>query len=99
MVKNKNYNKEVIKLHHAFCDHCSTIEGESELSRNGCRMIYQPHILYLHIGAVMRDLAVEQYLTQKDMHSSNHFRTPHVMPLEPDQNATTDYNHHCTVSD
>ena len=44
-VKNKNYNKEVIILHQAFCDHCSTIEGESELSRNWCRIIYQPCII------------------------------------------------------
>ena len=47
----KNYNKEVILLHQAFCDCCSTIEGESELSRNKHRTIYQPHILYLHIGS------------------------------------------------
>ena len=44
-VKNKNYNKEVIILHQAFCDHCSTIEGESELSRNKHRIIYQPYII------------------------------------------------------
>ena len=45
---------------------------------------------------MMRDLAVEQYLTWKDPCSSNHFRTLHVTPLEPNQNATTNYNHHCT---
>ena len=32
--QDKNYNKEGIRLHQAFCDYCSTIEGESELSRN-----------------------------------------------------------------
>ena len=32
--RTKNCNKEVIQLHQASCDHCSTIEGESELSRD-----------------------------------------------------------------
>ena len=39
-VKNKNCNKEVIILHQVFCDQCSTIEGESELSRNKHRTTY-----------------------------------------------------------
>ena len=39
-VKNKNCNKEVIILHQVFCDHCSTMEGESELSRNKHRITY-----------------------------------------------------------
>ena len=43
MVKNKNCNKEVIILFQVFCDHCSTIEGESELSRNKHRT-YTKHI-------------------------------------------------------
>ena len=40
----------MIILHQAFCDHCSTIERESELSRNKHRTIHIPtkHILYLH---------------------------------------------------
>ena len=106
--QDKNCNKEVIRLHQAFCDYCSTIEGESELSRNSGRIIYQPtthpiynhtSYLYLHTGAVMRDLAVEQYLTRKELCSSNHLRTPHATPLEPTQNAATNYDHHCTVSD
>ena len=32
----------MIRLHQAFCDYCPTIEGESELSRNWRRIIYQP---------------------------------------------------------
>ena len=59
-----NCNKEVILLHQAFCDYCSTIEGEPELSRNKHRTIYEPvhpitctFILYLHTGGVMIDLA------------------------------------------
>ena len=55
--------------------------------------------LHLHTGAVMRDLTMEQYLTQKDPCSSNCLRTPHAAPLEPTQNATTNYDHHCTVGD
>ena len=108
-VKNKNYKKEVLILHQVLCDHCSTIEGESELSRNKYRTTYNQqtanifytliHILHLHTGAMMRDLAVEQYPTWKDLCSSNHFRTLHAMPLEPNQNATSDCYHHCTVSD
>ena len=35
----------MVILHQAFCDHCSTIDGESELSRNWCRIIYQPYII------------------------------------------------------
>ena len=35
----------MIILYQAFCDHCSTIEGESELSRNWRRIIYQPYII------------------------------------------------------
>ena len=104
--QDKNYNKEVIRLHQAFCDYCSTIEGESELSRidigsytNQQHMLFIPSHLYLHTGGVTRDLAVEQYLTWKDLHSSNHLRTPHVTPLEPTQNAATNYDHHCTVWD
>ena len=40
----------MIILHQVFCDHCSTIEGESELSRNKDRTTYTqpPLILYLH---------------------------------------------------
>ena len=62
-------------------DYCSTIEGESELSRNGSigslgigstsNYHTEPYILPLHTGAVMRDLAVEQYPTQKELYSSN----------------------------
>ena len=35
----------MVILHQVFCDHCSTIEGESELSRNWHRIIYQPYII------------------------------------------------------
>ena len=55
--------------------------------------------MHLHTGAMMRDLTVEQYLTQKDPHSSNCFRTLHAMSLEPDQNATPDTHYYCTVSE
>ena len=34
-------------------------------------ILYPLTILYLHTGAVMRDLTVEQYPTQKDLHSSH----------------------------
>ena len=45
----RNYNKEVILLHQAFCDYCSTIEGEPELSRNKHRTIYPTtHIVPSH---------------------------------------------------
>ena len=47
----------------------------------------------------MRDLTVEQYPTWKDPCSSNCYRIPHGTPLEPTQNAATNYDHHCTVSD
>ena len=98
-VRNKNYNKGVTILHQVF-SHCSTIEGESELSRNNIGLhIPTTPILYLHTGAVMRDLTVEQCPTQKDLCLPNCFRTPHAMPLEPNQNATSDHYHHCTVSD
>ena len=33
----------MIILHQVFCDHCSTIEGESELSRNKHRTTYTNH--------------------------------------------------------
>ena len=49
--RTRTYNKEVIILRHVFCGHCSTIEGESELSRNKYRTTYnqqQQHILYLN---------------------------------------------------
>ena len=41
----------MIRLCQAFCDYCSTIEGESELSRNWCRIRYQPttHPIYTFI--------------------------------------------------
>ena len=96
--QDKNYNKEVIRLCQAFCDYCSTIEGESELSRNKHRTTHTNHTsyVYLHTGAMMRDLTVEQYLT---WNPSNHLRTPHATPLEPTQNAATNYDRHCTVSD
>ena len=103
--QDKNYNKEVIRLCQAFCDYCFTIEGESELSRNKHRTTYTNHpsywypsYLYLHTGAMMRDLAVEQYLTQKEPCSSNHLRMPHAKPLEPTQNAATSHICHCTVT-
>ena len=46
----------MIILHQVFCDHCSTIEGESELSRNKHRTIYQQATyLYLHINLHVGD--------------------------------------------
>ena len=90
-------------LHPAFCDYCSTIEGESELSRDKHRTTHTSypvhHNLYLHTGAMMRDLTVGQYLTRKELCSSNCLWTPHATPLEPTQNAATDYHCLCTVSD
>ena len=59
----------MIILHQVFCDHCSTIEGESELSRNWCRIIYQPHhILYIHHTSCTFTLWVLHQVTQKDIH-------------------------------
>ena len=75
------------------------IEGESELSRNKHRTIYQLPIVYLHTGAMTRDLAVEQCPTQKDLHSSNCLQDTTVTCLKHDQNATSDFHHHCTVSE
>ena len=90
------------------CYDCSTIEGESELSRNGSigslginQHLYQHiYLLPLHTGAMTRDLAVEQYPTQKDpcTHPTT-LRTPQVTNLEHNQDATSDLSHHCTVSD
>ena len=77
----RNYNNKIILLHQAFCDYCSTIEGESELSGNKHRTIYQPPILYLHTGAVMSDLPVEECPTWKELHSSNSLQdtTSHIL--------------------
>ena len=59
--QDKNYNKEVTILHQAFCDHCSTIEGESELSRNKHRIIYTNHTSYpvpSHLSYVLENRLV-----------------------------------------
>ena len=54
--------------------------------------------MHLHTGAVMGDLAVEQYPTWKDQHSSTHIEDTIVTTLEHYQVATSDLPHHCTVS-
>ena len=47
----------MIRLHQAFHDYCSTIEGESELSRNWHRIIHQPttHPIYTFTMVTCRD--------------------------------------------
>ena len=55
--------------------------------------------LLLHTGAMMRDLAVGQYPTQKDQCSSTHIEDSIATNLEHYQEATSDVPHHCTVSD
>ena len=44
--RTRNCNKEVILLHQAFCDYCSSIEGEPELSRNKHRTTYTNQYTY-----------------------------------------------------
>ena len=65
----------MVILHQVFCDHCSTIEGESELSRNRYRTTYnqqaaaysiqQQHILYLYTKLTKETL--EKFNTAPDI--------------------------------